>query len=37
MAGLNWSALNNEWLQQEYPNMTAYDLHIDTSQLTVVC
>lgn len=31
--GWTWLAMNNEWLQQEYPNMTAYVLDIDTSQL----
>lgn len=27
-----WSKLHNEWLQQEYPKVEAFLLHIDTSQ-----
>jgi hypothetical protein len=27
--GWTWSAMDNKWLQQEHPNMTAYLLHIN--------
>lgn len=29
--GVTYSAVNNEWLQQEYPNVSAHLLHIDTT------
>jgi predicted RNA-binding protein with PUA-like domain len=30
MRGFTWSAVSNKWLQEKYPHISAYLLHIDT-------